>query len=185
MLAVALSAAAFLPMAASASTLDAANTMLNGGTYDMVGAYFYGETFTPPDVAGSRSFTFVNNNAFSANALLTSASVNALAAKFTGGLTMKWLVSGLIISFAEADISTGSSLSNLIAAGGSDTLRITFGDPIQRSGDEKAGKPAKYKTATWNVSLFADPAPVPLPAGGLLLLAGLGGLAALRRRTSV
>lgn len=34
-----------------------------------------------------------------------------------------------------------------------------------------------------NVSLAStDVAPVPLPAGGLLLLAGLGGLAALRRR---
>lgn len=31
---------------------------------------------------------------------------------------------------------------------------------------------------------LSTPAPIPLPAGGLLLLAGLGGLAALRRRTA-
>ena len=31
---------------------------------------------------------------------------------------------------------------------------------------------------------FADPAPIPLPAGGLLLFGGLGALAAMRRRKS-
>ena len=154
----------------------------------MVGAFYFGESFTTPDSAGTRSFTFVNNNAFSANIMVTFASVSALAEKFIGGVTFKWLGSNVSFSVAEATASISSpagQLDNTISANGSDTLLVTFGDPIQRTGGPTAGKPPRSKTASWNITLSSDVAPVPLPAGGLLLVGALGGLAALRRRKSV
>ena len=44
---------------------------------------------------------------------------------------------------------------------------------------------ARDEVATWNVQLtqIEAPAPVPLPAGAVLLLGALGGLAVMRRRT--
>ncbi|MEL6234131.1 MAG: VPLPA-CTERM sorting domain-containing protein, partial [Pseudomonadota bacterium] len=39
-----------------------------------------------------------------------------------------------------------------------------------------------YKAKNWSIKEMPHTAPVPLPASGLLLLAGLGGFALLRRR---
>ena len=164
-----------LPMGAVASTLSPANTIVNGGSYDMVGAYFFGETFATADVAGTRSFTFSNFDAISQNLELTVATVSALSEKFTGGVTFTWLGSGLSLAVGEAITNFSGSLDNLIAAGASDTLVVAFGDPAIRA--RRGG------LANFTVSL--DASPVPLPAGGLLLLGALGGLTALRRRKTV
>ena len=174
-LAVAQATASLLPFSAVASTLDPSNTLVDGGSYNMLGSNFFGETFLTADGAGTRSFTFNNYNGVSANIALTVATVSALSEKFLGGLTFTWLLSGVTLSVAEAITNFSGTLNNTILAGSSDTLVITYGDPVVRSG--LGGR------ANFTVSL--DAAPVPLPAGGLLLMGALGGLAALRRRKSV
>ena len=174
-MAAAIGISALLPIGAGASTLNPLNTLVNGGSYDMVGANFFGETFKTVDVAGTRSFTFNNFNLTSQNLSLTVATVSALSEKFTGGLTFKWLGSGLSLVVGEALTNFSGTLDNLIAAGGSDTLVVAFGDPaIRRNSGGLA-----------NFTVSLDASPVPLPAGGLLLLGALGGLTALRRRKSV
>jgi hypothetical protein len=174
-MAAAFGALALLPLGASASTLDTSNTIMDGGSYNMIGSNFFGETFLTADVGGSRSFTFNNLNTVDQNIALTVATVSALAEKFTGGVTFTWLVSGLSLVVADSVTNFSGALDNVIAAGSSDTLVVTFGDPEKRTGN--GGR------ANFTVSL--DASPVPLPAGGLLLVAGLGGLASLRRRKSV
>ncbi|MEO6300026.1 MAG: VPLPA-CTERM sorting domain-containing protein, partial [Paracoccaceae bacterium] len=65
------------------------------------------------------------------------------------------------------------------AANSSDTLHIAFGNPADRYVGTSG-------FANFSLQLVAFPvSPVPLPAGGLLLLGALGGVAALRRRKSV
>ena len=172
----AVSVMVIMPLAAGAATVDPSSNIANGGAYDMVaGPYSYGETFVSSDVAGVRNFTFNNLNAVSQNIMLTTATVNALRNMFTGGITFQWLTSGASLFVAQATTSFSGTLDNLIAAGGSDTLRITFGDPERRL-------PLREGRATFDVQLDAVPVPIPVPAAGLLLLGALGGLAALRRR---
>lgn len=62
---------------------------------------------------------------------------------------------------------------------------ITVTLPGTNMGDEVFAAPAfgDYN-AEYKVSKIAQIAPVPLPAAGLMLLGGLGGLAALRRKAS-
>lgn len=176
-LAAALTAATMLPLAAGASTLNPASDISNGGSYDMLsGPFFYGETFRNADVAGFRDFTFTNSNIAAMNIILTTATVNALAEMFTGGISFTWLTSGVNMIVAQSTVATGFTLDNSIGAGSFDTLRIAYGDPA----DRVAGRKGK---ATFNVNLEASP--VPLPAGGLLLAGALAGIAALRRRKSL
>ena len=175
-LAAALTAATMLPLAAGASTVNPASNIANGGSYDMLsGPYLYGETFRNADVAGFRDFTFMNTNTSAMNIILTTATVNALAEMFKGGISFTWLTSGLNLAVAQSTVVFAGTLDNWIGAGSSDTLRIAYGDPTDRVAGRKGH-------ATFNVNLEASP--VPLPAGGLLLAGALAGIAALRRRKS-
>ena len=178
-MAAAIGIVALLPMAAVASTINPSSNIATGGSYDMLGgAYFYAEAFNSSDVAGSREFTFTNGNTVSENLLLTTATVNTLSEMFTGGVTFKWLTSGLTLFVNQAATHFSGSLDNMIAADSSDTLRISYGDPRKRTRREGI--------ANFSVEFDAsEVSPVPLPAGGLLLLGALGGLTALRRRKSV
>ena len=124
-LAAALTAATMLPLAAGASTLNPASNISNGGSYNMLsGPFFYGETFKMADVAGFRDFTFTNTNTSAQNIILTTATVNALAEMFTGGISFTWLTSGVNMVVAQSTKVTGFTLDNMIGAGSSDTLRI-------------------------------------------------------------
>lgn len=171
-------AATALMMTGGTSEAASVNPLSNighGGTYDMLGGgFFYGEAFIATDGAGFRDFTFENNHATAQNLMLTTATVNALAGMFTGGIKFQWLTSGLFMNVTQATMISAFSLDNLIAANSDDTLRITFGDPANRGA--ATGNPG------FTVNLVAFPVPIPLPAGGLLLIGALGGLAALRRR---
>lgn len=175
-LAAALSAAGLIPFGAGASTINPASDIASGGIYDMLGAHFYAEAFTRADGGGFRDFTFTNADGSAQNMLLTSATVNALTTMFKGGVTFEWLESGLSIFSGQGKRHFSGELDNTIAANGFDTLRISFGDPKRRRDAAEGG------LAHFSVAFEATPAPVPLPAGGLLLLSALGGIAMLRRR---
>lgn len=175
-LATAFAAVVAMPLLANASTLSPANDIVNGGTYDMFGPHFFAEAFSNADGAGVREFTFTNSDTVRQNLLLTTATVNALATMFTGGVTFEWLRSGISLFASEAETNYSGQISNMIRAGGSDTLRVTYGDPERRPGGSAGGN------GHFSLELDGAPSTVPLPAGGLLLMGALGGIAALRRR---
>lgn len=156
---------AMLPAAASAVTLDATNNITNTGSFDIFGGpYFFGASFSGTDTSGMFSFDFFNSSATDKTVGVTVGTVLQSTAKFIGGVTAEWL-NGNSIFIPEGKTQV-FEITTLLAAGSSDTLKITFGDP---SGGGRA-----------DIDLTV--AAVPLPAGGLLLLGALGGLAALRRR---
>lgn len=107
--------------------------------------------------------------------------------EITGGLNSNW-VESLDYEFFAVGVG-GNSVSGTITnvsdgvADGKDRWKITF--------DELAGGPFNQLRVVRNGgpgdgfdidAIGVSPSPVPLPAGGLLLLTALGGVAALRRK---
>ena len=168
--------AMLVPMSAGASTLNPSNDIVDGGTYSIYDPHFYAEAFRKADGAGMREFTFANDQGTDQTLLLTTATVNALAVMFKGGVTFAWLGAGTMLHVSAKTRHFSDNFDNMIAANSSDTLRVTFGDPKRRPGFSNGG------TAHFSIETAAAPSTVPLPAGGLLLLSALGGIAALRRR---
>ena len=174
-MAIALGAMTLWPMGASATTLNP------GDVVNMVGSYDFTRTFVQADGAGSFNFTFVNTNSASSNVIISDATVTALNLAFgnknTGlpGVVFSWASSGTFFS----TFKTGSiaNFMHTIAASASDVLTITYGDPTVRN-----NRPAN---STGTITLSTTALPVPLPAGGFLLLGALAGLTVLRRRKSV
>lgn len=177
-IAVAFGAAILIPLSATGSTVNPDSDIASGGVYNIFTPHFYAEAFKTEDGAGAREFTFVNDDPLSVTLLLTTATVNALAAMFKGGVTFAWLESGNSIHVGAQKRYFSGELDTMIAGGGIDTLRISFGDPKTRVGFPDGG------IAHFSIETVAAPSPVPLPAGGLLLLGALGGIAALRRRAN-
>lgn len=179
-MAVALTIATLLPMGAGATTLNP------GDVVNMVGSYDFTKTFTGADTAGIYKFTFVNNNTTNSNVIVSEATVQALNLAF-GAVTTNPLTNGapgVVFSWASTGTffstkTTGSvaDFMHTIAANAIDVLTITFGDPTVRKN--------KPLDSTGTITLSTSATPVPLPAGGLLLIGALGGLTVLRRRKSV
>lgn len=159
-------AVSLLPMASQAVTIDPATNIAVGGTYDLAdGPYFLKATFDEADAGGTVEFHFTST--VDINAVLTAAVFQSVFGQFQGGATFSW--SGGPSQFvAESTSPFGFSLQKYITAGTTETLTITYGDPIN----------GNFAEALFTV----DTAPVPLPAGGLLLLSGAGAFMIARRR---
>ena len=173
LLAAALGVATMLPVAASAVTFDPLNTLVDGGSYDIFAdPLFFNSSYVNADVAGTYKFTFTNLTTTAVTAAVTVGTVNQFLLKFgLTGVTFTWLTGGNTATIAT-NVSGSITLDTVIAGLGSDTLKVAFGDPTQRRTNGRG---------TIDLSVAA----VPLPAGGLLLLGALGGIAALRRRKAV
>jgi hypothetical protein len=169
---------ALFPGLGSAATLSPTNTVMTGGTYDInAGPYFFGVDLFASDGAGSFSFTFENNSVADQTLAISIGTVLQGFLRFVDGVTVAWANGDDIFIPAApvGDYSTSTfALKSLIQAGSFDVLTVTYGDPT--GGLQSVG----------NIDLVINDviSPVPLPAGGLLLLTALGGVIALRRRKS-
>ena len=127
-LAAALALAA-VPYTASAVAFSDMNNIAPGSTVDLAGGpYFFDSNFTDADVAGAFDFTFTNNSLGVAAVTISEGTVLQNTLDFLGGVTAVWLNGGASAIIPEG-ATMGWSLTSLIQAGNSDTLRISFGDP--------------------------------------------------------
>lgn len=165
------------PLAGSAATMEPGQTVtipVEDGNWDW--------TMSPTRGVTGTTYSFTFKNAFSGpRTLMLSMSMNELNVRFgtlnTGGGVFR-LVSGststvLLNSRSDrkANNSDSADAETVLAAGESKTLTFTFGTTTGTSA-----------TAKGYVNFTAQVAPVPVPAAGGLLVSGLMGLVALRRR---
>ena len=165
-MAAAIGMMAFLPMTAEAATVN----LVNGGLVSPVvkaDLYIYEEVLAGGGGAVTRSFDF----AAAAIDLPLGLLASNLTLTGTGTLTgafMSWFDGTTTQTVALAPllgIGYGASLTTLLTTTAVSTL--SFGWTASTGG---------------RIQVSMQVAAVPLPAGGLLLLGGLGGLVALRRR---
>lgn len=140
----------------------------------LVGATF-NSTFEHNELGGNLCFNLKNNTAASALVTLAVATVNQQTTKwgFLGGVSLASEQLGNLWTVAQG-VYDSKEFSFLLGAGEFIYFDWTYGKAY-------ASGSAKPQI---NFAVFAEPAPVPLPAGGLLLIGAIGGLAALRRRKS-
>ena len=160
-----------VPYTASAVVFSDMNNITPGATVDVSGGpYFFDSNFTGADVAGTFEFTFTNNNLGVAAVTISEGTVLQNTLDFLGGVTAVWLNGGASAIIPEG-ATMGWSLKSVIAAGGSDTLRISFGDPT-----------AVVARGRGDIDFDILVQPIPLPASALMLLGALSGLGVISRR---
>ncbi len=154
---------AVTPLVASAATL-----IEDGNSYTI--GYAEDEFFGNIDsVGGAGSWSVVFNADADPVSAESSATIGNIVFKQFKNLTMSWLDSGMNvlstinIGVGDTVLSTVFTVPNL-----SQTLLFTWTNSTAGAG--------------FDVEVAAA---VPLPAGGLLLIGALGGIAALRRRKTV
>lgn len=153
------------PVAGSAATLSPSNNIVDGDIKDIFdGPFFFGVDLFESDGAGTFSFTFLNTTTSEQTVGLTFGTVLQNTGRFLDGVTVGWALGDDI--FVPAGVSEIFQLKTVLAPGTSDTLTISYSDPVG--------------SGVANIDL--DVSAVPLPAAGLLLLTALGGAFALRRR---
>lgn len=170
----------FLPVLAIAATaatsaFSATVTLTNGGTYTLAQGddYLFANTVAASNNPGFVSFSFLSNNA----TLPFTLGANVGTIKMAGNLvspTVSWSIGQTIV----ASMALAPSYSGATITGYNGNLDTAF----------PAGTQAQTLTLSWSkvtASTFAAiaVAAVPLPAGLLMLAAGIGALAAFRRRS--
>ena len=172
------------PSLASAATFNGSNDVQpGGGPYDvMAQAFEFGVLFDIGDSGNVFTFTFTNSSPSSTAIVVTGAGVQQATAEFTGGVTFDFSnTAGIDITFSQGE-TDAAKIETTLAAGESTLFTVIFGTVVDNRG--RGGKPGNGVGNTgiqFTIEGFAD-GTVPLPASGLLLIGGLGGLAALRRR---
>jgi len=162
---IAAAALSLSSLAASAATINP------GDSVDVLAsAYNFQETFDNGTAGGVYDFVFNNTSATSVAVTIAFATVKQLGsiAYFVGGVTTEFL--GGSSRFTAQGVLDAFTISTVIAAGGSDTLRVTFGDVVTSFG------------AQTDIDFTVVASAVPVPAGLLLLGTALGGLGFARRR---
>ena len=173
-------ALALTPLAATAATLNPANTIVSTGGYDIdLGPYFFGVAMQRADGALVYTFSFTNMSATSQTFGASVATVLQSTASFLGGMTAAWANGGSVIiaqgsgGISDPSRTQGFSILTQLSAGETDTLTLNFGDTVSTA--RNGGQAGLQMTV----------AAVPVPAAGFLLFGALGGLAALRRRKAL
>lgn len=162
---------AMVMMTGSAS---AVTSVVAGGSYDITSDTLFTGQVNSMGGSGSYSVNFTSpaNPVFStANAAITV----GILGTFTN-LTVAWY-----------DAATNSLLNSTPILAGITTLNTIFQSNHDRLGQDLVFSWDNSSASTNNgpISFVFDVAPVPLPAGGLLLITALGGLALVRRRKAV
>lgn len=154
-------------MVAGAFEVSPSSNISNGGTYDISSdAFFWDATFFGGEGAGSASFTFGNALSSSQTAGILQGTVPQKSGSFNG-ITVAWNY-GQSQSVAPATNAI-INVATMIAGGASDILTVTWGS-------------VTGSRANTVIDIQGIPTAVPLPATGVLLLCGLPGLGALRRK---
>lgn len=156
-------AVAALALSVSGGVSEAATVITNGGSSGIS----YGDDFVAqilnPSGAGSFTHTFTS--------VVDPLGVNAQVSV----LTITGTFTGMVLSWLDGSLATLSSISVIPTT---TTLATVFTIPNLTQSVR-----VSWTGSTTNaIAVLGVVAAVPVPAGGLLLIGALGGLAALRRR---
>lgn len=146
----------------------------NASTIDVMAGAAFNATFADGDAGGNLCFNFTNTSTTAAVVTLAVATVNQLGDLwgFFGGVQLfsEQSAPALLWDVAQG-VSDTELFSFVIAAGGTIFFDWTYGEAYASN---------QFNLPQINFTVAASP--IPLPAGGLLLLGAIGGLAVMRRR---
>jgi hypothetical protein len=151
---------------------------LSGGTGDLTDGVIATENWnvTPGPYVGWRSIDPVITFAFVRAYSFTAATFHFDDSNGGGGVNPPRSIAVNGISAAITDLPGGAPYSETL-----DLTGLSPTDTLEAQFFRTSGFWIMLSEVTFEVS---DPAPVPVPAAGVLLLGALGGLAALRRRSA-